>query len=61
MGIRRISPGPLALGKARPNRKTTPRSYSFRILMALIKKNTAMTIMKRKEPEINWNMTASFY
>jgi len=53
MGIRRISPGPLALGKARPNRKTTPRSYSFRILMALIKKNTAMTITKRKEPEIN--------
>ena len=28
-----ISPGPLGLGMARPRRKITPRSYSFRTRM----------------------------
>jgi hypothetical protein len=41
--MRIMTPGPLALGIARPRRKTTPRSYSLRILMALNRKKTTST------------------
>src|SRR5512134_904038 len=41
-GISRMSPGPLA-PMTRPSRKITPRSYSFRILMALYRNRITMT------------------
>src|SRR5208337_839213 len=51
MGMMMMRPGPLAHWRDRPRRKITPRSYSFRILMALMRnRNTSAMSTKPKVP-----------
>ena len=47
MGIKIINPGPLA-AMTLPKRKITPRSYSFKIRMALLRKKITSTMMAAK-------------